>query len=434
MRSEGRVDWTLRLAHGGMLFFLALSVIPDLMWTGNAVAWEVTRPYCGAEALAKFIKAKNLTKYRIAAARMGDGRPAVLPREYCCQLSRRERAQFRRLARSFHALDLGFHPDGCLAEPCDIIIWPEQGEGLWKDVDLVHVTPPNWRLVAYFPGRLIFKNRLCGLGTMGMPCSRRSVSPMSSAWLRLLPRGPSPSTGPEMSCCPSPINFGMPPTNAAVRNRLTQRRCLPSPTSLARSTRNRQHGCMPGTRPVATASSLSDTEKLKKQAACWRVAQNADPQFDARNNYGLGWREWGRPRKRSTCCNRRWQRIRLGRCPVEPRYGAAAERQRPAGRCGVARGSAIGSKQRGRACAARLAVGRVARRIALERGGGGKTRRSGDPAGGGQDPAVRRAMAMVSAETGQSPSPRGLIHRPEHDGPEPKPRMNEDSIRSSQPN
>ena len=98
MRSEGRVDWTLRLAHGGMLFFLALSVIPDLMWTGNAVAWEVTRPYCGAEALAKFIKAKNLTKYRIAAARMGDGRPAVLPREYCCQLSRRERARFRRLA------------------------------------------------------------------------------------------------------------------------------------------------------------------------------------------------------------------------------------------------------------------------------------------------------------------------------------------------
>ena len=164
--------------------------------------------------------------------------------------------------------------------------------------------------------------------------------------------------------------------------------------------------------------------KVEEASTCWRVAQNADPQFDARNNYGLALAGMGQTEEaidllqQAVAANPRWAVARWNLGTGLLRNGNAQQavaEWREAVQLDPSNADAL----------ARLAW-LLAASPDVSLSNGAEAEKLVDQAiraGGGQDPAVRRAMAMVSAETGQSPSPRGLIHRPEHDGPEPKPQI-----------
>ena len=205
LRRRGAANRRLRRMSYVMCFVVAALVIRQGYWTYSSVALDVARPYCGAKALASEIKARGLTKYRLAIAREW----AVTVQPYFSKNIFVNFPNPRGLAYiDWHAScspDLiGCSAEECLEEPCDILVWAEKGKRLptiWTVPKLASAMPPNWRYVGYFSGQTIFKDRLAcptGFGLfavqrvadeLGMPTAEydASVSKRQRAEVVFLP-------------------------------------------------------------------------------------------------------------------------------------------------------------------------------------------------------------------------------------------------------
>ena len=164
MRRRQAVDKPLTWTWRAMLCLTVGLIVRQGIWTGCSVASEMEHPYCGAPALAKYIKAHDLTKYRVAGVR--DWVAAVLPyfpKNFIVNYPNRDGKSFIDYHRSQHPTDTAFSDSGCLTTPCDVIIWPNvvsvSKEADEPDVYFAPTIPPNWQFIGNFPGRIIFKDQ-----------------------------------------------------------------------------------------------------------------------------------------------------------------------------------------------------------------------------------------------------------------------------------
>ena len=137
-------------------------IVRQGFWTVRSVAREVAYPYSGTPALAKYIKAHDLTKTRIAGVQ--EWIAAILPyfpRNIFSNFPNLDGLSFVDWRFRCHALDVGFAPDGCLGCACDVIVWPRCANNnssvSWCRRNIGSILPPNWRFIGYFPGRIIFE-------------------------------------------------------------------------------------------------------------------------------------------------------------------------------------------------------------------------------------------------------------------------------------
>ncbi len=163
IRRRKAVDRPLQAAWYAMALLMAGLFVRQAIWTACAVAHEVAYPYCGAAALAGYLKAHDLTEYRIDGVQewIAAVQP-YFPANVFANFPSRKGMAFIDWRRSFHATDRAFTADHFLAQPCDVIVWPDPND-LRRSrsiAALAPAMPPDWRLIGYFPGRLIFKDRL----------------------------------------------------------------------------------------------------------------------------------------------------------------------------------------------------------------------------------------------------------------------------------
>jgi tetratricopeptide (TPR) repeat protein len=177
LRRRGEVDRRLRETSYVMVVLVAGLILRQCLWTFDSVRLDAANPYCGAAALAKEIKDRGLTKYRLAMQR--EWAVAVQPyfsKNIFVNFPNPRGLAFVDWHVSSYPEMSGCTAGECLTEPCDILIWAEKGRRiptLWTVPGLAAQLPPNWRYVGYFRGQTIYKDRLGYSTGFGMFAVRR---------------------------------------------------------------------------------------------------------------------------------------------------------------------------------------------------------------------------------------------------------------------
>jgi tetratricopeptide (TPR) repeat protein len=167
MRQRGGVDRRRRVEWAAMMVLVAGLVVRQTVWTGQSVMLEREVSYCGAAALAKFIQAHDLTKYRIAGVRYENA--AVLPyfpQNIFMNFPNEGGRCYVDWSQPCRAPNKAFSVDASLNslnEPCDVLVWPSQGTATiptpWEDPELLSRLPKDWCFVAHFDGQLIYHTK-----------------------------------------------------------------------------------------------------------------------------------------------------------------------------------------------------------------------------------------------------------------------------------
>ena len=164
MQRRGEVTRRLRRTSYVMAAMVAALVVRQCVWTYDSVVLDVTKPYCGAAAVAREIKALGLTKYRLAIAL--EWAVAVQPyftENIFVNFPNPRGSAYVDWHEACHPDMTGCTAEACLETPCDILIWPEKARRiptLWTVPKLASNLPSNWRYVGYFSGQTIYKDRL----------------------------------------------------------------------------------------------------------------------------------------------------------------------------------------------------------------------------------------------------------------------------------
>jgi tetratricopeptide (TPR) repeat protein len=164
MRRSNSCDGSFRRAYVAVLVFAACLLGRQVIWTGYSMVNEVEQPYCGAAAAADFMKAHDLTKYRVAAVH--DKVAAVLPYfdgNFFENFPNRNGKSFVEWRKSAYIQSIVFNSQGCLQNPCDVIVWSietDRPDVPWHQEAFLKGIPKEWRCVGYFDGRQVIKDEL----------------------------------------------------------------------------------------------------------------------------------------------------------------------------------------------------------------------------------------------------------------------------------
>lgn len=206
LQKRGAVDRPLRLAWWVMMLLTVGLVGRQATWTAYSVAYETAYPYCGARALAGYLKAHDLTKHRIGAVHMGVA--SVLPyfpRNIFINFPNKSGLSYVDWHASFHGRYAAFAAQKCLLEPCDAIVWPNAFDSLLPsrigDSFQSAGLAPAWRIIGYFPGRMICKDRFTDdqgyllivraelADRLGLPAADETLAAQERRMAQISPRG-----------------------------------------------------------------------------------------------------------------------------------------------------------------------------------------------------------------------------------------------------